>query len=65
MCSRTCLAIFGAKVHALSYMVSPLCKSVSAWAIDLFRPNLGFGRLVLLVLSAPEDTSTGTTRLAI
>jgi hypothetical protein len=27
-------------------MVSPLCRPVSAWAVNLFLPNLGFGRLV-------------------
>jgi hypothetical protein len=44
---RTYLAISVApKLHALSYMVSPLCRPVSAWAVGLFLPNLGVGRLV-------------------
>jgi hypothetical protein len=34
------------KLHALSYMMSPLCRPVSAWAVNLFLPNLGVGRLV-------------------
>jgi hypothetical protein len=32
---------------ALSYMVSPLCRLVNAKTVNLFLPNLGFGRLVL------------------
>jgi hypothetical protein len=35
------------KLHALSYMLSPLCRPVNAWAVNLFLPNLGFGRLVV------------------
>jgi hypothetical protein len=59
MFSRTYLAISGAKVaRAVVYMVSPLCRPVNAWAVNLFLPNLGFGRLVraLRAPTCPADS---------
>ena len=36
------------KLHALSHMVSPLCRWLAIKSlINLFLPNLGFGRLVI------------------